>query len=438
MQKTIRLIPVLSALLLAACEPTPPVTPPAPTASPTGTAEAVTVPTTEAQLMLAHFKTTDGMHGFTLDRSGDPIKLQIDGSNDVVEMTKEEDRFSGELRGYWLITPDGKRPVYISKGGSLKYYTGRDEFQVTADRTAKALPAPTVKGKYEAPKPAYQATVDRLTAISVKTKLPKFKTEESANLTKIGEAIQQATADMFVHFEAGGSEAWKPSQEAVPQGFTGIAFGGVGYKTDDKWDPKGKGLAKWGGKNRGFSRYDTPKGNHMQVVKMDGYPPPLAAGTPGIVWEVDGTYAVFVTLDGGRYRVDLSTSDKGQTLAAGAGPQAKWPAPLAEALLDVPTVSSYVKAGVMPQKAIDDLLKLDEEWTTCAAKTWKGAEKKIDSGKFTVADEKEWIQKVDKACQKTVDAQEKMILELTEARSKERLALFEKAKARVASVGADK
>jgi hypothetical protein len=421
--------------LLAACSETPPATTPAATTA--APSAAPVVPTTQAQMDLAHFRTTDGVHGFVLDRSGDPIKLRVDGAADVIELTREEDRHGGELRGYWLITPDGKRPVYINKGGSLRYYTGRDEFAVTADRTAEALPAPTVKGKYAPPRPAYQDTADRLTAVAVRTKMAQLKPEDSASLAKVGEALAQASADMFVHFVAGGQDSWLPRAEVVPDQFSGLSYGGVAHQTEDKWDGKGKGLAAWGGVLKGFSEYNS-RGNHLNVMHMAGYPGKLAEGTPGIVWEVDGTRAVFVSLDGARYVVDLTGVEKGQTLAPGAGPQAKWPAPLAAALLDVHLVSSYAKAGVMPQKAIDDLTALDDEWNTCAQKTWKGAERKIDSGKFSEADRKDWVLKVEKACKKSVDAQAKLLVQMIEARNKERLALLEKAKARVAAVGADK
>ena len=33
-------------------------------------------------------------------------------------------------------------------------------------------------------------------------------------------------------------------------------------------------------------------------MKLAGYPVPLAEGTPGLVWDVEGTSAVFVTFDG--------------------------------------------------------------------------------------------------------------------------------------------
>ena len=49
-----------------------------------------------------------------------------------------------------------------------------------------------------------------------------------------------------------------------------------------------------------------------------------------------------------------------------------------------------------------------------------------------------WMAKAEAACKKVVDAQDKLLLALIEGRNKERLALFEKAKARAAAVGADR
>lgn len=423
------------ALVLPACSETPPAAVPD-NKPPAGDADFHGM--TAAQIKLAHFKSADGMHGFVLDRSGEPLKYKADGSNDIVELTQDEDRHAGDLRGYWLTAPDGSRPLYISVGGSIRYFKGRDELPVNPDKKVEPLGEATVKGKYTPPKPAYEATVERLKAISVRVKNAGMKPEDSAKLDKVGEALAGATADMFVHYVSRGQDSWLPRPVPVPDAFSGMEYGGVAHNTDEKWDPGAKkGLVKWGGKLKGFSQYAS-QGNHMQVMKMAGYPGKLADGTPGIVWEVDGTSAVFVTLDGARYTVDLSGADKGQTLEPGAGPEAKWPAPMQAALLDVHWVSSYAKAGAMPQAAIDSLTKLDDEWNACAQKTWKGAEKKIDSHKFTEADRKDWVEKVEKACKKSVDAQEKVFLKLIEDRAKERTALYDKAKARVASVGANK
>lgn len=423
------------ALVVAACSETPePIAPPTHSAAP----DADFHGKTPAQVKLAHFKTADGMYGFVLDRRGDPLKYMVDGSSDIVELTQEEDRKTGDLRGYWLTAPDGARPFYITVGGAIRYFHGRDELPIMPDAKADPLGAPTIEGKYVPPRPAYEATVERLKAISVMVKSPGMKAEDSAKLDKIGEAIAGASADMFVHYVSRGQDSWLPRPVPVPDAFSGIEYDGVAHQTDDKWDPGAKkGLVKWGGKLKGFSSYGS-LGNHVQVMKMAGYPPKLADGTPGIVWEASRTSAVFVTLDGGRYTVDLSAADKGQTLAPGAGAESQWPAPLQAALLDVHWVSSYAKAGAMPKSAIDGLTKLDDQWNACAQKTWKGAERKVDSHKLTQADRKDWEAKVERTCKKSVGAQEKVFLKLIEGRAKERMALHAKAKARVAAVGANK
>jgi hypothetical protein len=423
------------ALFAVACGgSSPPPVAAAPAPSSTGTIR----PLTQAQVNVAHYQTADGVYGLVLDRTGPKPKYQVDGQADIVELTMTDDRFGGDLRGYYLVAPDGKRPLYISTGGGIAYFHGNDELPLSSDRPADPLPAATKTGTYVPPPPVWKATSDRLAAISVLTKLSGFKPEDAANLSRVGDALSQATADMFVHFQSGGTTEHLPRPELVPDTVHGTGFGGVAYETDDKWDPKAKGLAKHGGKNEGFSHYDTPKGNHMQVVHLAGYPAPMADGTPGLVWSVRDSSAVFVTLDGARYAVDLSHSDKGPTLAAGAGPASGWPAFGQAALLDVPGVTSLVKAGALPQKNADDVLALDDAWNQCAAKTWAGAQRKIDSGAFTEADNKDWTKKVRDACTGPVKKQEALLLQIVEARLKDRATLLDKAKARVAQVGADK
>jgi hypothetical protein len=429
-------------LAVAACRASTSPQPVAPTgeAPPAGAKDdGLARPLTQAQVQVAHYLTRDGLRGFTLDRTGARPKLQVDGSPDIVELTIEEDRFSGELRGSWLVAPDGKRPLYLAKDGSIAWYVGRDEFAVNSDRAAEPLPAATVTGTYVAPKQPYEAVVERLKAVAVVTRLPQMKPEHAAQLAKVDEAISAATPDMFVHYRANGGTSFLPRMEHVPQAFSGIGFGGVAYRSDDKWDPaRATGLAKHGGVNRGFSEYAS-QGNHMQVSTLAGYPPPLAERTPGLVWEVQGTVAVFVALDGGRWVVDLSSApNQGPNLLAGAGPESGWPAAVQATLLDVPAVSSLAKAGAAPQAAIDELLKFDDEWNTCAQNTWKGAEKQVDSGKFTEADRKAWARKVEAACKKSLTGQTAALLKLIEARAGERKALHDKAKARVVAIGANK
>jgi hypothetical protein len=420
------------ALTVAACggnSPAPETPPPASSATPA--ASGTMRPLTQAQLEVAHYKSADGMHGFVLDRTGDKAKLRIDGQTDIIELTRHEDRHSGTLRGYWLVTPKGHRPVFISVDGNVRYLRGQDEFAMLSDKPADPLPAATVTGTYVEAPPAYQVTIDRLTPLTVKAKLTQFKVEDSANPAKVKEAILAASPDMFVHFVSRG-QTGSAHFAIVPSQFEGIAFGGVSRHSEDKWDPKAKGgLAKFGGHNHGNSEYGS-QGNHIEVQALKGYPGALADNTPGLVWDMEGTHATFVTLDGARYRVDLSEAhDKGVNLEAGAGPVSGWPAPLAHGLLNVPQVTSLVKAGALPQKTADELLALDEEWNQCAQKTWKGAQKLIDSGKATENDRKEWVKKVETACKKSVDKQEKMLVQIIEARLKERQATFDAAKGKL-------
>jgi hypothetical protein len=430
----------LAALVLAACggDAPPPQVAPAPPASASAASEGLLRPITQGQLAVAHYATADGRIGLVLDRTGDKAKLRIDGDADIVELTPEEDRFGGELRGTFLRAPDGKARVYLSAGGGVKLFHGNDELWVTSDKPADPLLAATITGTYVRPKPAYDAIVTALAAVSVSAKLPQYTAQDASNLAKVGEVIQLATADMFVHYQSRGATSWLPSLEPTPDNFSGLSYGGVAHQTDDAWDKTKPGLLKYGGELRGFSEYGS-RGNHMQVMIMAGYPLPLAESTPGLVWSTDGPRAIFVSLDGGRYRMDLSgAADKGPTLALGAGPEAQWPAPLQHPLVDVHFVSSLVKAGVLPQQSIDDLTALDDEWNACAQKTWAGAQRAVDSQKLTEADRKDWAKKVEKACAKSVKKQEAALVTFIEGRNKDRQALFDKAKARVLAVGANK
>jgi len=398
---------LLFCLAIAACADATPPPPVAPTAPTSGSVDTQT----PAQHLLAHFRSADGMVALTLDRTGAKPKYQVDGSPDIVELTQKEQRetWNGHLSGYFFVDPKGERSFFIDEGGGVTFRPDQDHYVMRFDKASPPLGAPTLAGVYAPPPPPYQATVTRLQAIAVLTKLPDVKAQDASNLAKVADVFGRATADMFVHYATHGQTDWLPSVHIVPESFHGVSFGGVGHTSSDKWDPKSKGLAHFGGKNQGFSFADTPHGNHMQVQTLDGYAPHLADGTPGIVWEVNGTSATLVTLDGDRYEVDLSKADKGQTLDAGA----------------------------VPQKNVDDLLALDVKWTECAAKVWTGAQRAIDSGHFTEADRKDYEKKARVTCASIISSQEGMLVKLVEARLKERLDLFAKAKARVASLGAD-
>ncbi len=412
---------------------TPPPSAPSAPVTVTGTVTGQT----PAQHTLAHFRSPDGMVGLVLDRTGTKPKYQVDGKAEIVELTQKERRetWGGHLEGYFFTDPSGTRVFFIDEGGSITFHPDGDHLGMMFDKDVPPLAAATVTGTYVPPPPAYKATVDRLTPLAVRTRFPEVKPEDSANLAKVADVVGRATADMFVHYVSRGQTDWLPHVQVVPASFGAFGFGGVGRTSDEAWDAKAKGLAHYGGKNQGFSHYDTPQGNHMQVLTLQGYAPQLAERTPGLVWELDGTTATFVTLDGDRYQVDLSKSDTGQTLDAGAGQPATWPAAAADALLTVPDVYSLAKAGAIPQKSSDDLIALDTKWTQCAAKVWSGAQRQVDTGHFNEADRKDYEKKARTTCASIIQLQESMLVKAVEARLKERLDLFGKAKARVTQLG---
>lgn len=429
MERTSLAFSIVSGLVLLACGSSPP--PPASQPS----ASSASTPQTEAQVSVGHFRSPDGMVGLVLDRTAKP-KLKVDGQNDIVELTQKEDRDHGKLRGYFLEAPDGTHPIYITLGGGIRYHRGNDDFSMLFDKKVEPLGSPTVTGTFVPPKAAWEPLAERLTAISVRKKFPDFKAEDSALPAKVGEAIDKATPDMAVHYVSHGATSWLPQNEVTPSSIHGIGYGGVAHNTDETWEPgKGAGLMKYGGKLAGFFAPDNTF-NHTNVMKMKGYPAPLVDGTPGLVWEVDHTHAVFVAFDGGRHEINLASSEKGPGLEVGAGPKAQWPATVQHSLLDIESASRLSKVGAIAKEPVAELEALDTKWNECTTKAWKdGPQKQLEAHKgpgprFSEAELKQALAKVKDGCKKHVDDEEKIFVKLVEERLKARQALLDKAKAK--------
>jgi hypothetical protein len=398
-------------------------------------------PVFAGQLTVAHYATRDGMKGLVLDRTNGKFKVRLDGAKEIVELTPEEDRFSGELRGHFLVTPANVRLLYLTSSGSLRLYAGRDELSLTSDRAADPLGPATLAGAPKKPKLAYEVLLNGLAGISVRKKFPQFTSADASSIAKIAEAFKLADAGMAVHYAA-RDESGSASVAWTPSNIGGAGFGGGAHQTDERWDKNKPGLAKYGALIKGYSEYES-QGNHLFVQTMAGYPAPLADGTPGLVWEVDSVTVVLVAFDGGRYNVDgsYSTVEKGAPIEKGAGPAARWPAPVQHALVGITEVTALAKAGAIPAKTGDDLLAIDDEWNTCAQKVWKGAKGEVDrlrttdmngstrNGRGEALNEK-YNELSRKQCKSSTEKLEKSLVRFIEERSKERLALFEKAKAK--------
>ena len=440
---------VAGVLLSVACggqspAPATPATPASP-AKPdakndkTEKSDGVVRPITDGQLQVAHYATRDGVLGLVLDRTGARPKVRIDGEKDITELTMEEDRFAGERRGWYLKSPDGKNVLYLGAHGNLKIFRGRDDLALNSDKPAEPLPAATIAGEYKRPKSAYDLELEALTPLGLMKHSASFKHEDSGNLAKVAEAFAVATPDMLVHITDVGSKkaSWVPASKHIGNVIQGLG-GTVSHgPSDEKWDKTRPGIAKFGGILLPMhSEYNSP--NRLHLHALQGFPPALAVGTPGIVWDVDGGTVVFVAFDGGRYEMSVG---EGKVVEPGIGPQASWPAPLQHALIDVDNIRALAKGNAVPAQVGTDIEAADDAWWSCMNDQWKKAKTDLDKVEASqVPANDKWgklggIRKsaelaAPKTCEPKKKALDAALTKLIEARNVERLGVFEKAKAK--------
>jgi hypothetical protein len=400
---------------------------------PARSGEAAGAASTPAQQRLAHYTTTDGMIGFTLDRTGAVIKFRVDGDKDIVQLTQQEERdHRGDLVGYRLVDPANAVRVFIAKDGSVIFVRGHDELAATPDRTPEPLGAPTIAGppvaQPEAPAASAELAAD-LAAISVRKKFSEFDAKDSADLAKVAAAIAKADAAMFVHYVDPGPDGWKGQSETVPSAFSGFSYGGGDFSTDEDEAKRYKKVAKHGARIFGVSSPDRDMGNHILVRPIEGAHAPVDKA-PGLVWEVQESKVVFVTLDGARFVLDLN--QKKPPLARGAGPKSAWPSPLSSTFADVEVVSGLVKAGVVPKSTLAQLEEIDAGWNACVAKRWKPKR---------IARDVNWPAEavaVHRSCRAWMTKLDVALGKFMEDRAAARKSLYEKAITRVEKVGAAK
>lgn len=401
--------------------------------------DGVVRPITDGQLQVAHYATRDGVLGLVLDRSGPRPKVRIDGEKDITELTMEEDRFAGERRGWYLKAPDGKNVLYLGAHGNLKIFRGRDDLALNSDKPADPLPAATIAGEYKRPKSAYDLEVEALTPFGLMKRLPAFKHEDSGNLAKVAEALTTATPDMVVHITDVGAKkaSWVPASRHIGNTIQGLG-GTVSHgPSDEKWDKSKGGIAKFGGILLPMrSEYGSP--NRLHLHALTGFPAELAVGTPGIIWDVDGGTVVFVAFDGGRYEMSVG---EGKVVEPGIGPQASWPAPLQHALIDVDNIRALAKGSAVPEKVGKDIEAADDAWWSCFNEVWKKTKPeldKVEASQIPANDKWGKIGGIRKSAElnapKTCEPKKKdldaALTKFIEARNVERLAIFEKAKAK--------
>ena len=97
---------------------------------------------------LGHFSTCDGAVKLVLDRTGPNLKMRVEGSDEVVELARNEvrNRVKSRLMGHDFYAKDGQRVLFIDVYGTVTFIRGRDELMVTRDGDAKPLGDATVIG----------------------------------------------------------------------------------------------------------------------------------------------------------------------------------------------------------------------------------------------------------------------------------------------------
>lgn len=407
-------------------------TPPAKSSGKKDADEGVIRPVTQAQLPVAHYATGDGNVGFVLDRTREPARIRMDGEKDVIELTKVEQRDPNYRKGFDYLAPDGTKMLFISVGGDIQVFTGRDSFWVNSDKKAEPLGNATVAGQYVAKKTAKQSATEAVAQKSVVTKL-SMKPEDSENLAKVGSAIASAPKELFVRLTPEGAS----SAKWTPNGTHSYSTSSYGEST---WDKTKTGYAKYGGRLVGTTiQLGAP--NRLHTETMREFPTSPAPGTPGLVWSVDGSLVTFVTLDGGRYVFWLPEGDK-PAFEDGAGSPASWPPPLQHSLLSVQDTHDMAKVSAIPAQTAKELDALDDGWWSCINEVWKKADADIKSVERTQASMKDKYGKASgiaaaaeqdapKKCAPAKKAIEDGLVKVIEARNAERTAIHEKARARL-------
>jgi len=391
---------------------------------------------------LGKYSTADGMTSMVIDRTKGPkARLQIAGSKDVVELTPEEMRHRTELAGYLFRAPDGTKTLFVGVSGEMLYLKGKDELPLRRDGDAAPLGEPTVKG--DPPKPVEtksyaEETAEKLGAIAVVTKNPKLQPKDVVDLKAVAEAFANADASMFVHFVATSS----PKAHYAPSSNTT-------YTTSHAQGELAKGLAKYGGEL--MTLIDVEPDRKGITLKHWGlqigvpHAPALADGTPGLVWNVEGTSSiVFVTVDGAPYKVDIWKDQS--TVAPGVEASlAKWPAPLATSILGPGELGHLAEANQFDKTQLAAIDKVQETWRTCVQTSFKKLEKDVEAlarenvmwhakGPRYKEMREKWEAKTLKECEGSKPKMEALLTTAIEARNKERLAVLEKAKARATAL----
>lgn len=439
---------------LAACGGNTPPSTQAPTSSSATAANAET----PAMSKLGRFSTADGMVHMVIDRTGPKAKLQVEGASDIFELTQSEVRERGDLQGYAFVAPSGFAMLFIDTNGGMTFIKGAsehsrgDRLPLLRSGDAKPLGAATVAGAPPGPKAPEKSkttlAAEELAKKSVVARFPQFKPADAGNLAKVAEAYQLATADMVMHC-ADDCNAWyAPHPVEGQQGQGGLGF------VDDKdlrdgpatEAEKKSPLAKFNGWLRpnyelGEWTHHIIKWSALNVFQLEFKR--LEAKTPVLVWNVAETDVIVVTPDGSRYWDSPLHNNEKPVFLAGTPPVAEWPKPLRNNLLFAEHIKEMTRLGLIDQKLGTEYTGIQDKWNECVQKVFVPAQKEVEGNlaggqrAFTVsARNKLLVRSYNTKAMATCGGNraEAILVEILTKREKEQRALYEKNKARLATL----
>jgi hypothetical protein len=441
------------ALLVAACS--------GPASTGSGPATGGSAPTKVdpnlPKWKLGHFSTPDGLVGAVIDRTGSEFKIKKDKTNDVVALFMEPQKNFRGPKGKYLNGPAGKPWFFLSEGGMLAYIKPsslsnlaynmqkrRGMLPFNRDADASPLGPATKKGIAMPPpeKSPAEKYSDGLKAHSVIVRFPEFKPQDAGNLAKVEAAFKKAKSDMFFHVVEGYTEQfrWVPASGLIDNTDHGAGSVLIQGRGEDKWNPKAKGIKRYGLSFITPCRFGSPC--RIRQLSLEGWPQPIKPSTVGVVWNVNGSFVTLVTPDGGRYRVGQWWGDfakKGGPLKAGVPAKASWPKPLQHETCDLAVIKLLAKGGAITKAEADAVSALGDAYFTCKKNVWKKGRKALDKVKASKEDAnrkhgklsgitKRHEKLADKQCAKTVKKYEKGVIAFIKARSKKRLALYKAVK----------
>lgn len=264
------------------------------------------------------------------------------------------------------------------------------------------------------PSPALSLEFERLAAISVRRRLPDLAkrhddltpSAHAVALDLVAEAIERAQPDMFVLYLSGGAETFPILEYEMTD---------AGHFPSYPDGEMSTGVLK---KYGGTTLLGYVSGQTSYILSYNVEPKPLPERAPGLVWEVElykGQIGVsFVSVDGESYAFDSAALD------LQAGTPSTWPAPVSS-----PAFGRMAFAvGRRPQTR--DIEAADKAVLDCAEQ----ARKRMTSEQIAAepALEARWIRR---NCRSAIIAWEKTFGAIIEDNVKARMALVEKAKARL-------